>query len=339
MKMNIKKIFRERETVVLVAVLTLCIVVLGALVFLLFSTREPEKTTEPTVTEPQYVNVPKLEGRTLSEAREILGSVGLECEVVSTASRRANVVESVELDGEREDDGSFKVSCGTVVTLHANEIGIDRVIYLTFDDGPTAYNTFDILDMLDEKGIGASFFVVGNRIGQYGDRIKAIVDRGHVLACHSFTHELSKIYGEGGLDALLDEIGEYESAVEKVLGEGAMDSVGRSFRFPGGSTQNNMLTRAEAAEYIAAIRDAGYKIYDWTALTGDSDTPANVEPEDMIEELDATLARAKNHGDVLIVLMHDKQNTREALPEILDHLFSEGYYFDTIDHCDEYVFD
>lgn len=336
--MNIKNFFKERETAVLAAVLALCVAVLGALVFLFFSTREPEMTTDPTTTESQYVSVPELEGRTLFEAREILESVGVEYEIVPTESRRANVVESVELDGERVDEGAFKVSRGATVTLRANEIGIDRVVYLTFDDGPTSDNTFDILDILDGRGIGASFFVVGNRIEQYKDRIQAIVDRGHVLACHSFTHELQKIYGEGGIDALLDEIGEYEGAVEEALGEGAMDSVGRFFRFPGGSTQNGYLSRSEATEYIAAVRDAGYRIYDWTALTGDRDTPANNKAEDMIEELDATLARAKNRGEALIVLMHDMRYTLEALPEILDYLFSEGYYFDTIDHCDEYVF-
>lgn len=336
--MNIKKIFRERETAVLVAVLALCVAVLGALVFLFFSTREPEKTTEPTTTESQYVSIPTLEGRTLSEAREILESAGVEYEIVPTASRRANVVESVELDGERVNVGSFEVRCGATVTLRANEIGIDRVVYLTFDDGPTESNTFDILDVLDERGIGASFFVVGNRIGQYKDRIKAIVDRGHVLACHSFTHELSDLYGEGGLDVLLYELDEYESAVEQVLGVGAMGSVGRFFRFPGGSTQNGYLSRADAAKYVAAVREKGYRIYDWTALTGDRDTPANTELQGMLEELDATLARAKNRGEALIVLMHDMRSTREALPEILDHLISEGYYFDTIDHCDEYVF-
>lgn len=326
---------KNKETAVLVALLVLCVAVLGTLVFL-----NIDRFTQTTTTQKapdEYVVLPDLEGKTLAEARQILEGLGLSFEIKSTDSRRANVVESVDAEGERTPQG-LKIKHGTTVTLHANEIGIDRVIYLTFDDGPTAYNTFEILDMLDERGISASFFVVGNRISEYGDRISAIVERGHVLACHSYSHKISQIYGEGGLDKLLSEIDAYEKDVKKILGKNAMDSVGRLFRFPGGSTQNNILTRAEALEYIAAIQDKGYKIYDWTALTGDRDTPANTEPEDMLDELEATLARAKNRGEPLIVLMHDMQTTREALPEILDRLISEGYYFDTVNHCPEYTF-
>lgn len=338
MSNKIKNFLENRETAVLIALLILCVCTLGVLAFLnvdkLITT---STTTTPPEPDSEYVLVPELVGLTLSEARETLTNVGLEYEITPTDSKRANTVEDVGFSGESTKWG-LRIKRGTTVTLHANEIGIDRVIYLTFDDGPTQDNTFDILDMLDERGICASFFVVGNRISQYSDRIGAIVERGHVLACHSFTHELSQIYGEGGLDVLLGEIDKYETAVERVLGEGAMSTVGRYFRFPGGSTQNNMLTRAEALEYIAAIRERGYKIYDWTALTGDRDTPPNTEPEDMLDELETTLSRAKDREEPLIVLMHDMLNTNEALPELLDHLISCGYYFDTIDHCPEYTF-
>lgn len=333
-KFNLK----NKETAVLIALLAVCVATLGTLVFLNIDRFTQTTTTTTTQKTPdEYVVLPELEGKTLAEARQILEELGLSFEIKATDSRRANVVEEADAEGERTADG-LKIKRDTAVALHANEIGIDRVIYLTFDDGPTQDNTFDILDMLDERGICASFFVVGNRISLYGDRISAIVERGNVLACHSYSHELSEIYGKDGLDKLLSEIDAYERDVEKVLGKGAMNSVGRLFRFPGGSTQNNILTRAEALEYIGAIREKGYKIYDWTALTGDRDTPANTEPEDMLDELEATLARAKNRGEPLIVLLHDMQTTREALPEILDRLISEGYYFDTVNHCPEYTF-
>lgn len=274
-----------------------------------------------------YAEIPRLEGMTLSEAKNTLDALGIKYEIVPTGSKIPNRVESASA-------GGGKIKRDEVVRLCANEVGADRVVYLTFDDGPTRDNTIPILDMLDERGISASFFVLGNRIAEYWDRIEAIISRGHTLACHSYSHELDKIYS--GVGEMVSEAERYESALSALLGESEAEALPRIFRFPGGSSQNGRLDKAEALEYIAALRARGYRIYDWTALTGDAE--GKKDAESMLDYLKSTLARAKGRGEPLIILMHDKLTTREALPEILDYLISEGYYFDTVDNCPEYTF-
>ena len=235
---------------------------------------------------------------------------------------------------------SLLVTVGTTVKLYANEVGKDKVVYLTFDDGPTRDNTNDIVFKLQEYGIKASFFVEGRDVELYPSRVEAIFKRGHVIACHSHTHEYASIYSS--TDAFISEIEQYEAALEAALIEAigeenfAQIQIKKIIRFPGG-TNNSYLTKAEALAYINAVRALGYTVYDWTALTGDAQLD-NRDPQNLISCLDASLKKAKNDGLDLIVLMHDNVYSNEALDQILTYLVSEGYYFDTIDNCPEYTF-
>jgi peptidoglycan/xylan/chitin deacetylase (PgdA/CDA1 family) len=66
-------------------------------------------------------------------------------------------------------------------------------VYLTFDDGPSE-NTDRILDILDDYNVKATFFVIGQDPVEYGDTYKRIVDEGHTIGMHSYSHNYSKIY-------------------------------------------------------------------------------------------------------------------------------------------------
>ena len=351
--MDKKTSTNKNETLVLGIVLAICLIILLMLIVALtqsFGNSAPAantnveqsstsstttSTTTPTTTPntSQYVELPNLEGMNLVDAKDLLNGLGIAYEIVPTSSKIPNKVERVEHSGTVED-GKTIVHISTTVKLHANEVGKDKIVYLTFDDGPTRDNTYDIVVKLQEYGITASFFVEGRDVERYPDRMEAIFNRGHVIACHSHTHEYADIYSS--TDAFVAEVKQYENALLEAIGAENYAQVKKIIRFPGG-TNNSYLTKEEALAYISAVRGLGYTVYDWTALTGDAEL-SDKNPQNLISYLDSSLTRAKNNNLDLIVLMHDNVYSNEALGEILDYLVAEGYYFDTIDNCPEYTF-
>ena len=326
-----KPVDDKNETLKLGVILAVCLLVLAVLIVMVAKSFSTTPTTTPD--KPQFIEIPDFEGMNLSKVKTILDEADVNYEIIPTSTRMANTVENVEFVGKIEN-GKILVSVGTTVKLYANEVGKDKVVYLTFDDGPTRDNTNDIVFKLQEYGIKASFFVEGRDVERYPDRMEAIFNRGHVIACHSHTHEYADIYSS--TDAFISEIEQYEAALIEAIGEENFAQVKKIVRFPGG-TNNSYLTKEDALAYISAVRGLGYTVYDWTALTGDAQLD-NRNPQNLISCLDASLTKAKNDGLDLIVLMHDNIYSNEALDQILNYLMSEGYYFDTIDNCPEYTF-
>ncbi len=202
----------------------------------------------------------------------------------------------------------------------------DRTIYLTFDDGPSPKNTTAILDILDEYGIKATFFLIGSSVERYPDLVRDIYDRGHAIGCHSFTHEYSDIYKDA--ESLLREIDRWEIAVENALGFVPEE---RLFRFPGGSLtcKDSTIREVLAAE--------GFRCFDWNTVNNDCllhTRDVGVSEEDFIKDsVTSTLAysfRLKESPHIM--LMHDTYaQTAEFLPWMIEYMTALGCSFDTLD--------
>lgn len=192
-----------------------------------------------------------------------------------------------------------------------------KEVFLTFDDGPTSNITPEILRILDEYGVKATFFVIGQNADKYPELIKEEKLKGHFIANHTYSHDYNYIYAnpanflkdlEKASDALVSILGEYNSKI---------------IRFPGGSFG------AKRAPYRDAAVKAGYTYVDWNALNGDAEA-LNVPVDKLIENIKTTTAN-KNR---VVVLMHDspsKATTVEALPQIIEFYQSLGYEFKTLD--------
>lgn len=331
---------KNKNTVILISVLALLIVVLICLLVAVIG-----NFVSPASSNAQYVELPIYENMPLSQAKATLNELGISYEIKPTDSRVANRVEKFEYDG-KEENGRTLAKVGSTVTLHSNEVGIDKVVYLTFDDGPIVnYNdsamtdiyhtTRDILDTLDGYGIKATFFMVGYQMikSDRSQYVTETLDRGHLIACHSSTHELNQIYSSSS--KFVADIEQFENQLKNILGEERYNSLGKYLRFPGGTSTNGLLSKSEAKEYISKIREMGYKVYDWTASTDDA--AGSSTTSQFISSMDTGLSKAKQSGAPLIILMHDKYTTSQSLPAIIDHLISNGYYFDTVDNCPEYT--
>ena len=185
-----------------------------------------------------------------------------------------------------------------------------RKVYLTFDDGPSS-NTNRILDILAEYDVKATFFVVGKEEEEYQALYKRIVDEGHTLAMHSYSHKYNEIY---------QSLESYSADLSK-LQEFLYDTTGvwcRYCRFPGGSS--NTVSRVDMHELIAYLDEQDMSYFDWNISSGDA-MNSSISPEEIIRNCTAKL---KNY-DEAIILMHDaseKNSTVRALPELIETIQS-----------------
>lgn len=192
---------------------------------------------------------------------------------------------------------------------------IEKSVYLTFDDGPSE-RTDEILAILDEYDIKATFFVVGSSDEKGLAHLRAIADAGHTLAIHSYTHNYQKIYAS--VEAYLDDFNEMYCQIVEATGVAPT-----IFRFPGGSI--NSYNVGLYQEIIAEMTRRGFVFFDWNATNGDAASSKLQSAETLTSNaLDGLRYRRA------IVLMHDsapKTTTVQALPAIIEGYLEAGYSF------------
>lgn len=192
---------------------------------------------------------------------------------------------------------------------------IEKSVYLTFDDGPSA-RTDEILQILDEYGIKATFFVIGTSDEAGLARMRAIVEAGHTLAIHSYSHDYLRIYAS--VEAYLEDFNTLYCQILEATGVAP-----RIFRFPGGSINgyNGNVYR----EIIAEMTRRGFVYFDWNAANGDAAGTKLLSASVLAENaLKGTSSRRA------IVLMHDsagKTTTVEALRTIIEGYQAAGFTF------------
>lgn len=229
-----------------------------------------------------------------------------------------------DMDNEDDDDsGSSSNYSKKYPDLYAGATYSDTEntsnlkVYLTFDDGPSDL-TPQVLDLLDKYNAKATFFVVYTDNATYTSYLKDIVERGHTLALHSYSHDYNKIYKS--VDAFLED---FEQVYNWVYDETGVRPT--LFRFPGGSTNGKA---SVVKNIIAEMERRGFIYYDWNVSSGDG---SNLTTSENILENVCT-----NVGsfDQPVVLMHDgagKNATLKALPTLLKTLADEGYEFHSLD--------
>lgn len=199
--------------------------------------------------------------------------------------------------------------------------GDQKVVYLTFDDGPSS-NTQPVLDILERYGIKASFFVTGIN-PEYLPMIRECHMRGHTIGLHTWSHDYAQVYAsKEAFWADLDTIG---MAVRDQIGY-----VPCFIRFPGGSsnTVSASYTKGIMSELANEVIERGYQYYEWDASCGDG---AEHTAAELIE---ATKWDTSYGYTSIVFLLHDgagKETTVEALPGIIEYFQSEGYSFAPLD--------
>ncbi len=192
----------------------------------------------------------------------------------------------------------------------------DKTIWLTFDDGPSG-NTDRILNILAANNVKATFFVVGREGETAAARYRRIVNEGHALGNHTYSHKYKQLYASP--DAMMADVNKLNAVLEKAVG-----MVPNIFRFPGGSS--NGYLRNKHKQFTARIIEEGYQYFDWNVDSGDASTPA-LTTEQIIKQVKDGL----QYFPYAIVLMHEKDTTVKALPEIISYAKEKNFVFATLD--------
>lgn len=228
-----------------------------------------------------------------------------------------------EFDGDTYDgnDSEMVETSGEVIMVEQDEFlasqqsttGTDnnetvRKVCLTFDDGPSA-NTDAILDILARYDIKATFFVNGKP--GYEAQYQRIVDEGHTLAMHSYTHKYQELYSD--IDAFAEDFFEIQSFLMDVTGIQC-----KYYRFPGGSS--NTVCNVNMQDCIDFLDEQDIVYFDWNVSSGDA-TRNYISANQIVNNV--MMPVENNNWNTYVVLMHDapgKETTVEALPIIIERL-------------------
>jgi peptidoglycan/xylan/chitin deacetylase (PgdA/CDA1 family) len=204
------------------------------------------------------------------------------------------------------------------------------VAYLTFDDGPSPV-TRQVLDILKQHQVKATFFVVGKNIPGNEALLKRAAAEGHVIGGHTYSHDYRIIYKD--IPSFFRDLEKGNKLIEQVIG-----TKPAVFRFPGGSTNTvskkyqDPLIYGKHETVMEAIKaeakKRGYTFIDWNVDNGDARS-SYYTAESAVANVKQ---QAKNQREI-VILMHDsapKEATAKSLPAIIQHLKAEGYRFDVI---------
>lgn len=199
------------------------------------------------------------------------------------------------------------------ITPEPTKVPEKKKVYLTFDDGPGS-RTEEILDILKENEIKATFFVTG-KAGDEAEKIyKKIVKGGHTLGMHSYSHIYDEIY----------ESKETFSKDFKKLYDYLHDVTGYEpqwYRFPGGSTSEHIQLPLETFTDVLESKNVRYM--DWNVISPDISNPSAKK-----EQIASGIAESVSQFDTSVVLLYDSADrpaTLKALPLIIEKLKKENY--------------
>lgn len=187
--------------------------------------------------------------------------------------------------------------------IKSSNVNYDKVAYITIDDGPSNF-TGQILDILDRNNVKATFFMINRNMNKYKDEVKRIQQEGHGAGFHSVSHDVETLYKTP--QATLEEFSICRNTFREITGE-----TSNLIRIPYGSKPNT------PEESYKILVENGFLVWDW-----------NLDTEDWKSTTDNIVSNVLLNGrnkDELVLLVHEKEQTVEALEGIIKVLKERGY--------------
>ena len=198
------------------------------------------------------------------------------------------------------------------------ESSVQKIAYLTFDDGPSTHSG-ELLDILKEENVKATFFVVGKEDEGSREIYKRIVREGHSLGLHSYSHVYKEIYSSTA--NFQEDLWKLKTYLYHITGVSC-----DIYRFPGGSSTTQMKFPLEEGEKF--LKEKGICYFDWNATAEDA-VCVQSAPGVIMKRV---LKDALKH-DKTVILMHDRnccKTTLNAVRPLIVRLRKEGYTFDRL---------
>ncbi|WP_062356709.1 polysaccharide deacetylase family protein [Bacillus kwashiorkori] len=188
----------------------------------------------------------------------------------------------------------------------------DKVVYLTFDDGPE-YFTIDILNLLDKYNAKATFFMLEPKMRQYPNVVREIVKRGHQVGMHSVTHDKNKFYASK--ESVVAEMMKGQQTLQNITGKKSS-----LMRVPYGSVPHMK------PDYIEAVNNAGLKMWDWNIDSMDWKHTDGSFVNNVIHQINNF-----KKNDKKVILLHDRKTTLNYLENLLIYLSANGYKMEKLE--------
>lgn len=238
---------------------------------------------------------------------------------LNSVTTRLNQISQVGTSDGTDKDVSSTIDeyMDDVISYQGNEensfqTGDVRQVYFTFDDGPSE-QTEEILDVLKNNNLKATFFVVGKTDERSKELYRRIVDEGHTIGLHSYSHKYSDIYASKA--AFLADLQKISDLIYQTTGQRTM-----LYRFPGGSS--NKVSNVDMQLLIQYLNESGYTYYDWNVMSGDASTQ-NFSAEVLTQNVMSGIKK----NQTSIVLYHDADSrtaTVKSLTDVIDQLIDMG---------------
>ncbi|WP_094701573.1 exo-beta-N-acetylmuramidase NamZ domain-containing protein [Brevibacillus laterosporus] len=215
-------------------------------------------------------------------------------------------------------------------TTTTKPVSAQKVAHLTFDDGPSNV-TVQILDVLKQHNIKATFFVLGRNVKGNEAILQRMIAEGHTIGNHTYSHDYNKIYKNP--QAFFTDLKQAEVEIQKITGEKPS-----MIRFPGGSN-NGVSKKAQDTtiygankwvmnDIVKEAKNQGYSYFDWNVSSGDARSNS-YSPQEVIRNVKN--GSANKHE--VVILMHDtkaKESTLKALPQVIADLQKQGFTFEAL---------
>lgn len=227
----------------------------------------------------------------------------------------------------KKSNASLQVTKNNYILNDEKEcISNTREVYLTFDDGPTKNNTKQIIEILNQNNVKATFFIIGNLAERNPHVLQDLINNKMCVAPHTYSHNYKEIYVNSS--SYMNDLEKCKSVIEKATKREVIPFV----RIPGGM-YNNFVSKGTINEIIDSLKRKKINYVEWNICSDDATgkTMSAYEIRDNIIRQSQRLGKNK----VLVVLMHDsyyKKTTVEALPHIIKYFKEQGYDFKTFDN-------
>lgn len=205
-----------------------------------------------------------------------------------------------------------------------------KMVFLTFDDGPSLANTPKVLDILKSNDVKATFFILAknfNDAPETSTLLERELEEGHAIGNHGTSHLYEKLYpkNKAELNNIIEDFDNSDKQIKSILGD---DFETRVIRFPGGSMSwKNM---QPVKDYF---KGKGIAYVDWMVDSSDAKHAGRTKAQIISEIKKETEKYEAAKIDKITILMHDaagKESTVDALPEIIAYFKERGYEFKTL---------
>lgn len=225
---------------------------------------------------------------------------------------------------------SYAVPANRVRDMVEGKVKDDKKqVFLTFDDGPSKY-TPEILKILQEEGVHATFFVLGSQLKdskEHQQYLKDEIAQGNAIANHTYTHDFKKLYPHNSVNvnSFMSELDQTNKLMQSILGADFDTNV---MRMPGGYMSRKFYKDSNLGSFDNALASEKIVSIDWNGENGDA-TGKRYSPDQLVQN---AIRESKDLNHV-ILLMHDsatKASTVAALRDLINYYKSNGYEFKVI---------